>query len=63
MSSARRSGSGRLSRSARAVSLIQNMSRLVPSRAKISSTLNFLQRPSGFCSDQVSLRSCRFSGW
>src|SRR5690606_15816640 len=63
ISSARSSGSGRLSKSVRLLSFSQNRSRLVLSRASNSSTPYFRQRPSGFFSGcQVSLRLDGFFG-
>ena len=41
---------------------VYSMSRLALSRFRISSALNLRQRPSGLASDQVSVRSWRFSG-
>lgn len=51
ISAANTSGSGRCSKSARDLSLIQKISRLDLSRSKISRAENFRQRPSGFSSD------------
>ena len=53
ISIARTSGSGKLSRSAKDLSLIQKISKLVLSRLRISSTSNLRQRPSGLSSDHI----------